>query len=120
QAMTFFEQSAITAPEGVEQYAVYHEYNKFVLVFETEDGRILEGGMLLQPDRVTAVGTDHGGAIDFDAIEPGTVFPIVGGSSEPIADARRVYAEHTVDHGDHSDRYQFELVSAKTGTIGDV
>src|SRR5690606_23541732 len=39
---------------------------------------------------------------------------------EPIADARRVYAEHTVDHGDHSDRYQFELVSAKTGTIGDV
>jgi len=125
QAIAFIDRGAYTAPEGVKNYAVYQGHRTFALVFEGEEdggGRVVEGGMLIDPDRLVEVGseTSDGAAVDWTGVPRGQVFPIVRASSEPMVDARRVTCRITAGHGDHSHTFEFELVSAKTGTIGDV
>jgi K(+)-stimulated pyrophosphate-energized sodium pump len=125
QSEAFVRRGNYTAPAGAQAYAVYEGHRKFALVFPgagREGGDEVEGGMLIDADRVRMV-DDHGhepGPIHGADFRVGQVVPIVRGDRETLVESRRVTAVTMLDHGGHQDEVEFELVSAKTGTIGDV
>ena len=125
QSITFIQKGAFTAPAGAPAFAVYEGHSKFALVFPNEGPNNtdrIEGGLLIDRDRIREVGTDHGHAVDFewDEMTVGQIFPVVSGDRDTLVASRRVVAEVSVDHGGHAHDYQFEIVSASTGTVFDV
>ncbi|MFG0260009.1 MAG: sodium-translocating pyrophosphatase, partial [Phycisphaerales bacterium JB041] len=105
-------------------YVVYQGHHKFAIVDPThtdEKGNVwVDGGMLI--DRVQLAGTHFE-----DAFEKGAVIANVkplarsGTAAEPtFKEARRFEVFGEIQHGDHADPIDFEIISTRNGTLQDV
>ncbi len=102
--------SAITAPVGVETYAVYSGHGKFAVLAPSGegDGELVDGAMLVDRGQIV------------DGVSPMDMFEV----GQPVAVTRIDGAEYDVevrfDHGDHDHIATIELVSASRGSMQDV
>ena len=127
-------QTQLTAQAGVfagdttgapaSAYVVYQGHHKFAIVDPTqtdEKGKVwVDGGMLI--DRVQLAGTHFE-----DAFKKGAVITNVkplarsGTAAEPtFKQARRFEVTGEIQHGDHADPIDFEIISTRNGTLQDV
>ncbi len=120
QSIRYAERSAYTAPAT--PHAVYTGHGKFAIIVPGADG-YSDGAMLA--DR-TQVEGDH-----FSSITPGTVLVATpwnphghatpaDGTASAFRESRKYLLTGTANHGDHSDAFEFEVVSSREGSLADV
>ena len=112
QSQTFVDRGSYTAPAGAMRgFAVYEGHGKFALVWPESPDRpgFVDGAMLV--DRLQVEGQHFA-----QTINVGNTFPIAAGSRAE----REVVISVDVPHGNHSHKYDIELISATNGRINDV